>query len=166
MQREASYRLLSRTVLTSNGCWMWTAAKAGRGYGVLRFRGRQWYAHRVSWVVYRGEIPQNICVLHRCDTPGCINPEHLFLGSYQDNSRDASCKGRLPGNRTHGSQKPIAKLDETSVRRIRLLYYGGASIRAIQRQYHPALTWEGIKAAAIGKTWRHVNFDEERTATR
>ncbi len=80
-----------------SGCWLWTAAAAGNGYGYIG-RGRAGegmeYAHRVSWKIHKGPIPKGKQVLHRCDTPPCVNPDHLFLGDVSANMRDCVAKGR------------------------------------------------------------------------
>jgi hypothetical protein len=78
----------------NSGCWLWTGSPVGIGYGRIRANGRHWLAHRASWRVHRGRIPRGRCVLHRCDTPACVNPDHLFLGSLKDNAQDALRKGR------------------------------------------------------------------------
>jgi len=75
-------------------CWLWTGATV-RGYGELAVNRRPVYAHRLSWVIAHGTIPDNQSVLHRCDNPPCVNPFHLFLGTQKDNLRDAANKGRL-----------------------------------------------------------------------
>jgi hypothetical protein len=75
-------------------CWRWTAARVGDGYGQFWLGGKRVGAHRASWVIHAGEPPQVLCVLHRCDNPSCVNPEHLFLGTLGDNQRDTVAKGR------------------------------------------------------------------------
>lgn len=83
-----------------SGCWLWTRSANNRGYGEVYPKGKgKTLAHRYSWLIYRGEIPANMCVLHRCDTPACVNPAHLFLGSKTDNIRDAVAKGRHQGQK-------------------------------------------------------------------
>lgn len=77
------------------GCWLWTGAETGTGYGAFWAHGER-RAHRVSYRLYKGPIPNGMVVCHRCDTPLCVNPEHLFLGTQRDNMLDASRKGRLP----------------------------------------------------------------------
>lgn len=75
-------------------CWNWIASKKPRGYGHFFADGKQILAHRFSWELHMGPIPAEQCVLHRCDNPACIRPEHLFLGDYADNARDMTQKGR------------------------------------------------------------------------
>jgi hypothetical protein len=80
-----------------DACWRWSAATTGFGYGILRTsrpNPRNAKAHRVSWELHFGEIPEGMMVLHRCDTPTCTNPRHLFLGRGADNVRDMVRKGR------------------------------------------------------------------------
>jgi hypothetical protein len=76
-------------------CWNWNAATWGNNqYGCARWGGRCINAHRVSWSLTHGEIPKDLKVLHRCDNPLCVNPDHLFLGTQKDNCQDAKAKGR------------------------------------------------------------------------
>jgi hypothetical protein len=78
------------------GCWVWTANKINKGYGVVGPGGCQEYilSHRASWQLHNGEIPDGLCVLHRCDNPACVNPDHLWLGTHQHNMLDKCAKGR------------------------------------------------------------------------
>lgn len=80
-----------------SGCWEWTAALAGKGYGQIKIpkTRRQAYAHRLSYQIFKGPIPERTEVCHTCDNPKCVNPAHLFLGSRKDNAQDASQKGRI-----------------------------------------------------------------------
>ena len=80
----------------TENCWLWTANKNNQGYGLIRLGGtaRKVLAHRVSWEFANGPIPSNMCVLHACDTPLCVNPSHLFLGTLADNMADKESKGR------------------------------------------------------------------------
>jgi hypothetical protein len=78
-----------------NGCWMWTASTVKDGYGYYKLsNGKSGRAHRISWELANGDIPKKMCVLHKCDTPRCVNPDHLFLGTDADNVKDMMQKGR------------------------------------------------------------------------
>jgi len=83
-------------VAKSDGCWLWTGARASNGYGSFRFADRPCAtaAHRAAWELACGPIPHGMHVLHRCDNPPCVNPAHLFLGTHLENVRDREAKGR------------------------------------------------------------------------
>ena len=82
-------------------CWLWTASQNSDGYGVFSLDARTLRAHRVSWTLHAGKIPEGLCVLHSCDVRNCVRPAHLFLGTQRDNMVDASQKGRLEGSIYH-----------------------------------------------------------------
>lgn len=81
------------------GCWEWTGSAGEKGYGYLHSGGKverkPLRAHRVSWEIHNGSIPDGLWVLHRCDNPRCVRPDHLFLGDRSDNMRDCAAKGRI-----------------------------------------------------------------------
>ena len=88
--RERLYKRTRRT----DGCWVWIGAKTN-GYGVICIGGTKTrQAHRVSWELENGPIPDGMCVCHHCDNPSCVRPDHLFLGTRADNNRDRDAKGR------------------------------------------------------------------------
>src|SRR5580765_4132099 len=96
----------------NSGCWLWTAAVLKDGYGHIAAGGRHGMylqAHRASWEIHRGPIPPGVCVLHKCDTPSCVNPDHLFLGTQLENIADRHAKGRsrAPRKLTAGALKEI-----------------------------------------------------------
>lgn len=77
-------------------CIEWTAYIDSMGYGRIKINKKTTTAHRVSFMIFKGEIPENLCVCHACDNPKCVNPDHLFLGSHTENMRDMIKKGRKP----------------------------------------------------------------------
>ena len=83
-------------------CWIWLGARIENDYGVVRVNGKNNGAHRISWELTNGPIPEGLWALHHCDNPPCVNPSHLFLGTNTDNQRDCVSKGRDRGSRiTH-----------------------------------------------------------------
>lgn len=77
----------------NSGCHLWTAAVTGKGYGKITDKSAD-LAHRVAYILFVGPIPDGLCVLHKCDMPSCVNPDHLFLGTRADNLADMDRKGR------------------------------------------------------------------------
>ena len=124
------------------GCWEWLGARISTGYGEITLpQGRQVLAHRFAWVQAHGPIPQGLLVLHRCDNRACVRPTHLFLGTQQDNVRDAVRKGRLVNPR---------KFSEATVAWVRALFAVGARRARIVR--------------LTGVSLRHIYILRERTA--
>ena len=103
----------------TDSCWLWIAKwKDNKGYGRFHFRNKDWCAHRVSYVLHKGEIPDGMCVCHTCDNPGCVNPDHLWLGTVKQNIRDCKRKGRM--NDRRGEKHPRSRLTKDDVIKIRL----------------------------------------------
>lgn len=147
-------------VRQSDGCWEWTGKKTGDGYGCFIFHEKQVAAHRVSWEIHFGPIPDGLLVLHRCDNPPCSRPDHLFLGTNSDNARDREAKGRGykgPGGtlpHKQGSAHGRSKLTEDQVVTIRSLRKSGATYAQLAKMF--GVGGQTIQKAATGLTWRHV----------
>jgi hypothetical protein len=110
----------------NSGCWLWSNGMVGPGYGITRHAGKPILAHRLSWILFRGEIPKGegfhgTCVLHKCDVRACVNPDHLFLGTNLDNIKDRVAKGRSNTPVMRGEKNPSAKLTTDDVKMIRSL---------------------------------------------
>lgn len=155
-------------VQKSSDCWIWTASKRNKGYGAFAYtwKGQMIHdrAHRFSYRLHLGDIPDGLFVLHRCDTPACVNPAHLFLGTNYDNVRDMHAKGRKVVGGTHcgdngkwkrGEIHHAAKMTAESVRELRSLHEQGWSFSRLGVRY-------GINQSAVYKIvhrlrWKHVD---------
>lgn len=138
----------------SGDCWEWQGAKL-KGYGQLTMGNRRWLAHRLAWIFTNGEIPDALWVLHKCDNPPCVRPDHLFLGTQFDNMADAASKGRMPGPGLCGENVATAKLTEQDVREIRALHESGMPQRAIARRFR--VTRQNVRCIVRRITWKEVS---------
>ena len=125
-------------------CWIWRGSRNNHGYGKFYFRGKSWYAHRVAYILVRGEEPEQLN--HTCDTPACVRPEHLVPGDQRENLRQASVRGRTRGP---------AILTSERVKSIRLL------LRSLNVRQVDVATQFGVSLMTIndivhGRTWRWV----------
>lgn len=135
------------------GCWLWTAAvNRPGGYGVVRWKGRSTYAHRAMYEQTYGTIPAGMDVCHTCDTPACVRPEHLWLGTRTDNMQDMIEKGRRTWPAATGSANARAILSEDDVRVIRT---DNRVASAVASDY--GVTASAIQAIRSGKNWSHVS---------
>lgn len=166
------------------GCWLWTGSCTEKGYGSIGSGGRDGshlIASRVSWELYFGPIPAGLWVLHRCDDPACVRPDHLFLGTAADNTADMVSKGRHAHGQTsgpytrpdriargerHGSRTkpestprgehhPSAKLTDEQVLAIRARWtHGGIQQKQLAAEYGVS---RGVVSEVLsGKSWRHL----------
>lgn len=146
--------ILTMVVEAASGCWEWAGRRSDAGYGRLTFRGHEDYAHRVSYLVFRGEIPNGLLVCHECDNPPCANPKHLFLGTELDNSRDAQRKGRLASGfsrASRGESHGCAKLTWADVREMRRLGAEGATNRVLREQF-------GVSKSQVARVLREESW--------
>lgn len=88
-----------------SGCFIWMRSLGSYGYGQIVVRGKLYRTHRYAWELVNGPIPKGLWVLHACDTPSCVNPRHLFLGTRADNMRDCAKKGRIKGITPEANRK-------------------------------------------------------------
>lgn len=137
----------------TSGCWLWAASKDACGYGNFKIEGAVVKAHRFAYRLEYGSIPVGMQVLHHCDTPACVRPSHLFLGTHKDNHADKINKGRQQG--AAGERNSHAKLTREQVKEIRKKYSGrNISSAAIAKIY--GVSQVSISYILIGKTWSNV----------
>ncbi len=136
----------------NTGCWLWAGIVYPKGYGRLSAEGRRHRAHRVAYSLFRGD-PGPMHVLHRCDTPSCVNPSHLFLGTNLDNVRDRQAKGRPCTRRGEGN--PAARFTEEGVREMVALRLSGWTTRALGRRFGVSHT--AVRLILKGENWAHIH---------
>jgi hypothetical protein len=134
-----------------NECWEWPLSHHDGGYGRVRHGSIEYRAHRLSYEIHHGPIPDGLCVCHTCDNRLCVNPAHLFLGTDRDNSDDKVAKNR----QGRGNRMPHAKLNDEAVRQIRNLFATG---NYLQRRLAEIF---GVNDATIAdvvnrRTWKHI----------
>lgn len=136
-----------------SGCHLWTELIDDCGYGKMRTgvgeQRKMEKAHRISWKLKNGEIPDELCVLHKCDVRACVNPDHLFLGTKGDNQRDAQRKGRLP----RGEDHLLSKLTANAVLAIRNPKIKMSDARFAARF---GVSKTAVEKARRGETWKYV----------
>ena len=132
----------------NSGCWLWIGGATTVGYGKIFANGFVRLSHRVSYEEYKGAIPEGMLVLHKCDTPACINPEHLFLGTNKENMQDASRKGRTSFGEKNGSSK-ITEKDAI------LILNSAQSVSILSRKYN--ITETSIRNIKNGDKWSYLN---------
>lgn len=125
----------------SGECWIWQGRVNNKGYGCLSIKGVEFLAHRVSYILHVGTIPQALLVCHTCDNRRCVNPAHFFLGTDQENKDDASAKR-------------LARCQHLTAKQVHDIRSSHLTQRELGKKY--GLTQSGISGIQLRKTWRHV----------
>lgn len=135
-------------------CWVWTGATTDFGYGKLTVEKVWRTAHRRSYEMAHGPIPPGLFVCHRCDTPACVRPDHLFLGTPAQNTKDMLEKGRAGYKGAPGEQNSHHKLTNEQVVSIRIRFDQGETIRFLAAEF--GLTVSAISGIVNGRSWKHL----------
>lgn len=140
---------MAQIYYAESGCWNFTGALNGDGYGAIKSNGVQWRAHRLSWTLHHGEIPSKLDVLHKCiGNRRCCNPEHLYLGTVRQNTDDRMAQGRQHDGR--GEKCPTHKLTEIEVIKIRSMRWTHKP-DIVAAEFH-------VSEGAIWGVWTHANW--------
>ena len=134
-------------VRKTDTCWLWTGPKGK--YGMMSFQGRSIGAHRFSYELHNGPIPDGMSVCHRCDTPLCVNPAHLFFGTIADNAHDRTGKGRD----ARGERGGMAKLTDADVADIRARYTSGQG-QVLADEF--GITRQTVRRIVTHQGWKHI----------
>lgn len=137
-------------------CWLWNGARSGTGhqYGQAGYQGRRYTAHRLAYILFVGPVSDDLEVCHSCDTPLCVNPSHLWLGTHADNMRDMTQKGRLRAACSPG--RTPYKLTPENIEQIHALLLQGVSHRSIAAQFK--VSQPMISHIKNGKNWTEETY--------
>lgn len=141
------------------GCWIWTASTRRFGYGQIQFQGRPQAAHRVSYIINVGSVPDGMLVLHKCDVPGCVNPDHLFLGTGADNMNDMSRKGRGKTKDQRGVDNGNSRLDRE---RVKAIFFDHRPTAEIAIEY--GISPFHVRRIKRGEAWPHLGLIKNQAA--
>ena len=150
--KDVSETLRTRSIVDERGCWIWQGARNPKGYGILRTTTlgggkRNVMTHRASFMVHRGPIPDGMLVLHECDNPSCVNPDHLRVGTANDNTQDMIAKGRA-------KLVTRAKVSPEQVREIRTMRERGMMTKDIGERF--GVSGSTVTNICNRDTWRSI----------
>jgi len=139
----------------SSFCWLWTANKSKAGYGKVKTGGKTVSAHRMSWLLSNGPIPKNRWVLHHCDVRACVNPNHLYLGTAKQNTKDSCDRGHMYRGEKHHNAK-LTSFEALQIRSIP----SWVSPKVIGKVFNISKTQ--AYDIRLGKSWKHLSMNPQR----
>ena len=160
--QEEKERFLSK-IKEVNGCWEWQGSVSDKGYGqvtISRLSKSTMKSHRVSYLQYKGQIPEGLFVLHECDNRKCVNPDHLFTGTAKDNTDDMIRKGRYHSGSSYGSTNGASKLTEDEV--LQLVQQLNLNNKQLADKYK--ISSNTVSDIRTGKTWNHLTNIKKKSA--
>ena len=155
-------KLKLNSIENENGCWIWQGSKSNHGYGSVSVsRGKTMLVHRLAFKLWCGELPDYLFVCHHCDEPLCVNPNHLFLGTNQDNIDDKIFKGRAYTGIHKGERNENSVLTEYKVKEIKkLLMKGSQSQSEIAKAF--GVSKQCITDIKLDRVWKHIPWPTKR----
>ena len=150
-------RFFDKINKSEDGCWLWTAGGRGTGYGAIKYNGKIVDAHRVSWILHFGEIPEGMFICHKCDVRKCVNPDHLFIGTHKDNMQDCIKKGRFVRSEIsqfkNGNKPPNRHYSELFIKLILdgIKNKGELSLKNLSEMY--GVSYQFIRDLNTGRTF-------------
>ncbi len=160
VERSSDENILAffKKIGEADTCWEWNAAKTDKGYGQTTYKGKIVYAHRLAYSLIDEDFDifdSSVLVLHHCDNPSCVRPNHLFKGDHSDNRWDQIVKGRDGSKGSPGEDHGMSKLTEIEVLEIRRIYaLGNWSYADLATEYN--VGWTTIQKIVKRTTWKHV----------
>ncbi len=149
MGKRYEFDPLTIYTVDEKGCWIYQGRKDTYGYGQVWWRDKEWRAHRMFYMYHKGEIPAGLFACHKCDNPPCVNPDHIFLGTNNDNVQDCVRKGRQRSSR--GVKHHSAKLTPHQVVEARMRHFCGETTASLASAY-------GIVESAMYKILRRITW--------
>lgn len=153
--KELQARIIEYSKIDSvSGCWEWQKSKFPNGYGQTKVERKGTGAHRASWIAFNGPIPEGMQVCHKCDNPGCVNPDHLFVGTGLENIQDSTRKGRR--FKPFGVLQGAHKLTEDMVQHIKSLPKPVTMKQAKELGKQFSINPFHVYRIRSGKRWSHL----------
>lgn len=151
-------KIIHNTNKIPGGCWEWKGKIHSSGYAVTKDydnKNSNIQVHRLSYSIFKGKIPEGLCVCHSCDNRKCCNPKHLWLGTHKDNNQDCLKKGRNSGGQPPGEKNPASRLNEKQVKEIRELLKTKIDRSEIAKKYE--ISKQTVFDIQARRSWNHLD---------
>lgn len=149
-------------VRNNNECWNWNALRNPEGYGRFGLQYKNWRAHRLSWMLANNkEIPEGMCILHKCDNPSCVNPAHLWLGTDNDNVQDAYNKGRKNDRGENSARSKLTREQVVIIKKAKAeakFKYGDKVKFCKYWGMKFNVSWHTIEHILYDQRWSHIKI--------